>query len=250
VVDDEDEEPFEPNSAVISTSSRQDLAQNRPEPGGRFPSDLEVTAQRGLQVPLSPSSSSGVLNPDHDPHGAQSNGYSDREIIAAAAGQPGSGVGDPYTNNRLSVGHTYGNTPSVIMDEAPSHAAIIDQQARQDGVNPYSGEPALPQRNDSTRLSFVAGDDFVTTSRTPNFSQDSGLSTTPASARSPVEIGSTTLSQQLPQVQGNGHTKLTEPATVASQRGESRPMNARTDSTPHVPGEYPRGSIGGTLGNY
>jgi hypothetical protein len=52
----------------------------RPAPGGRFPSDLNV--QRGLQAPLSPSSGE-----DSD---------RDRDVIAAAGALPGSGV--PFAN--------------------------------------------------------------------------------------------------------------------------------------------------------
>ena len=52
----------------------------RPAPGGRFPSDLNV--QRGLTAPLSPSSGESS-----DP---------DRDIIAAAGALPGSGI--PFSN--------------------------------------------------------------------------------------------------------------------------------------------------------
>ncbi|KAJ9637612.1 uncharacterized protein PV06_09432 [Exophiala oligosperma] len=55
--------------------------QQRPAPGGRFPSDLNI--QRGLQAPLSPSS------------GASSD--QDRDVIAAAGSLPGSGV--PFSNS-------------------------------------------------------------------------------------------------------------------------------------------------------
>lgn len=49
----------------------------RPQPGGRFPSEVNVT--RGLQAPLSPSS--GDSGDEHD-----------REILAAASALPGSAV--------------------------------------------------------------------------------------------------------------------------------------------------------------
>ena len=54
----------------------------RPKPGGRFPS--EVNVDRGLQVPLSPSS------------GESSQG--DRDVIAAAGALPGSGA-SPFTTH-------------------------------------------------------------------------------------------------------------------------------------------------------
>ncbi|KAK5416763.1 phosphatidylinositol 4,5-bisphosphate-binding protein [Exophiala xenobiotica] len=65
--------------------------QQRPAPGGRFPSDLNI--QRGLQAPLSPSS------------GADSD--QDRDVIAAAGSLPGSGV--PFSNT--SERHTDLQTP-------------------------------------------------------------------------------------------------------------------------------------------
>ena len=54
--------------------------QQRPAPGGRFPSDVNV--QRGLQAPLSPSSGESSDR--------------DRDIIAAAGALPGSGL--PFAN--------------------------------------------------------------------------------------------------------------------------------------------------------
>ncbi len=80
VVDDDDEEPF---SAAVSVPQqpRQDTLPRRPSPGGRFPSDLQVNAQRGLQVPLSPASASS--------------GYDnfDRDVVASSGALPASGRG-------------------------------------------------------------------------------------------------------------------------------------------------------------
>ena len=60
----------------------------RPSPGGRFPS--EVNMQRGLQAPASPSSGAGSDR--------------DREAIAAAGALPGSGV--PFVNSGTTYTHT------------------------------------------------------------------------------------------------------------------------------------------------
>ena len=58
-VDDDEEPPFTAAVAVavapVSQQPRQDGPVRRPS-GGRFPSDLQVNAQRGLQVPVSPLS--------------------------------------------------------------------------------------------------------------------------------------------------------------------------------------------------
>ncbi|KAH0441871.1 ph domain protein [Colletotrichum camelliae] len=121
VLDDDDDEPFSADTAVAaSTSSRQDL--RRPEAGGRFPSDIQVNAQRGLQAPLSPSSvSSGFDNWD-------------RDAAAQASTLPGGMLGTVHPNG-------YGGTAQTPMEETPSNAALVSQQAKEDGVNPYTNEP-------------------------------------------------------------------------------------------------------------
>lgn len=281
MVDEEDDEPFTVDPAVATPGSRQDSLQNRPEPGGRFPSDLQVNAQRGMQVPRSPSSTGsayvandyamGGANPHVNPYANQ-----DRDVIAAAGALPGSGLGEPYPGNRASqlvVGQTYGNTPSVRMDQAHSHAAIIDHEARADGVNPYNGEPlqqqrAQPQpqpqpaRFSSVPVVIPGPGSAASTSQTLESltSQDSGNP-------SPFEMA--TDGQQQKYVQhpatygagngygnGNGNMKpLPHPATGSSmpfsvQNGQTRPYGDRTNSNPHVPGEYPRSTPGGTPGAY
>ncbi|KAF9873610.1 ph domain protein [Colletotrichum karsti] len=121
VLDDDDDEPYSADTAVAaSTSSKQDL--RRPEAGGRFPSDIQVNAQRGLQAPLSPSSvSSGFDNLERE-----------------ATVQP-----SPLPGGMLSASHPngYGGTVRTPMEETPSNAAIVSQQAKEDGVNPYTNEP-------------------------------------------------------------------------------------------------------------
>lgn len=121
MVDEEDEEPFSAtNSAVVAQQPKQDVLPRRPQAGGRFPSDLEVSTQRGLQAPLSPSSgSSGVEN------------VNDHDVIVAAGALPGSGIGQHY-----------GEDPA-----SPSHAARINQYAQEDGVNPYTYQPITHTTN-------------------------------------------------------------------------------------------------------
>jgi hypothetical protein len=114
-MDEEDEEPFSAaNSAVVAPGPKQDEPK-RPQPGGRFPSQLSVDtlSQRGLQAPLSPSSGSSGFGDVQDHN------------VAAASALPGSGVGNHY-----------GADPS-----SPTHAALVNQQAREDGINPYTSQP-------------------------------------------------------------------------------------------------------------
>lgn len=52
IVDEDDEEPFAANRIDVAPEP----ATRRPEPGGRFPSDIQTSTQRGSQAPSSPSS--------------------------------------------------------------------------------------------------------------------------------------------------------------------------------------------------
>lgn len=248
MVDEEDDVPFSPDPAVSVQSSRQDSFQHRPHTGGRFPSDIQVNAQRGLLVPVSPTvSGSGLIDNEAIMRGAQTNGgYPDQDLTAAAA-LPGSGVGDNYPDHRLQVvGQSYGNTSSVRMDQAPSHAAIIDYAAREDGVNPYSGEPVGLERYESGRSSNapIVVDGLVVamptgasqTSRTSisGFSEESGISGS-------VDVWpSLQADRNMIQNVENPRGSMVDGTPLAPQNSQGRPGGQRNNSTPHVPGEYPR----------
>ncbi|KAI1371016.1 hypothetical protein F4677DRAFT_457463 [Hypoxylon crocopeplum] len=269
MVDEEDDEPFSVDPAVASPGSRHDSLQNRPEPGGRFPSDLQVNAQRGLQVPRSPSSvGSGFVPNEYTMGGANANMNQDRDVIAAAGALPGSGVGEPYSGNRASqlVGQSYGNTPSVRMDQAHSHAAVIDHEARADGVNPYNGEPIglqqQQQQRDRTPVVIPGLGSATSTLQTleTTTSQDSGNASAYEAAPDTQQKYTTAAygaQRKEPQIgNGNGFVKpLPNPANgipFSAQNGyvQIRPLSDRTNSNPHVPGEYPRSTPGATPGTY
>lgn len=91
----------------------------RPSPGGRFPSQVDV--QRGLQAPASPSSGNGSVG--------------DREAIAAAGALPGSGL--PFVNTGTTQTHTdlqrQGNeeagaatSAAPVIHQAPVHQPYIN----------------------------------------------------------------------------------------------------------------------------
>ncbi|EDN95101.1 hypothetical protein SS1G_10976 [Sclerotinia sclerotiorum 1980 UF-70] len=115
VMDEEDEEPFSAHTSAIIGTQGLKQEQKRPEPGGRFPSDLQVNAARGLQAPLSPSSGSSNFGGEAD------------DAVTTAAALPASGVS-----------HNYGEDPNPA---SPTHAQMINQAAKEDGVNPYTYEP-------------------------------------------------------------------------------------------------------------
>lgn len=123
-LDEEDDEPFSAGaSGVVTQVPKQDVIFVRPKPGGRFPSDIQLNTARGLlaaQDPLSQSSGSSG-NGDIDTQ--------DRDIIAAAADLPGSGIGEHYKR----YGHNVGN-------EELSHVSQLNRYAQEDGINPYTNE--------------------------------------------------------------------------------------------------------------
>ncbi|KAI0409382.1 hypothetical protein F4802DRAFT_604588 [Xylaria palmicola] len=264
MVDEEDEVPFSPDPAVSVPSSRQDSFQSKSHTGGRFPSDIQVNAQRGLLVPISPASSGARLVENEGVVGAasMSGNNPDHDVIAAAGALPGSGIGDNYpsTYHPQLVGQSYGNTSGVRMDQAPSHAAIIDFAAREDGINPYSGEPIGLQRAVSGRSAnapiVVAGPVPAGVSRasmasTTSLSEDSGLPSSFDTHHIPVPGGH--IASRSEYSQGNTANGPLKPApqkmnsgAYGLQNGQARPGGQRNNSVPHVPGEYPRSTPGAT----
>lgn len=128
-MDEEDEEPFSANaSAVVAAvpSHSQNDGSRRPQPGGRFPSDLQINTQRGLQAPLSPSSGSSNFG---DGKGSS--------VVATTSALP------------VSAADQYGG------EDLRSHAEEVDKRVMKDGVNPYTYQPiqetvSSPRREQQT----------------------------------------------------------------------------------------------------
>jgi len=59
--DEADQVPYSANQSIVNESVRNEIPQ-RPSPGGRFPSDVQI--DRNLQAPLSPSSNSSEVGHD------------------------------------------------------------------------------------------------------------------------------------------------------------------------------------------
>ncbi|KAF5022753.1 hypothetical protein F66182_5168 [Fusarium sp. NRRL 66182] len=131
LVDDEDEEPFTADTeSYTNPGPRQhDAAARRSQAGGRFPSDIQVNAQRGLQAPHSPSSVSSGFQDNKEP--------AVPPIVTGAFS--GAAAGDSEQNRENHLG--YGAVHQTPMDEMPSNGAIASQKAHYDGVNPYTSEP-------------------------------------------------------------------------------------------------------------
>ncbi|OAA49551.1 PH domain protein [Metarhizium rileyi] len=141
IVDEDDDEPFSANQIDVNPEPREDMVSRRPQPGGRFPSDLQINAQRGLQAPLSPSSvSSG--HPEHSPDALA---YAAAVSLPAAASVAGRGGEPLYQGPENHMG--YGGTEQTPMENMPSQAAMASQQARHDGINPYTSESVSRSSN-------------------------------------------------------------------------------------------------------
>lgn len=130
VMDEEDEEPFSTSaSAVMQNPGKQESAR-RPEPGGRFPSDIQVDPSRGLRVPLSPSSASSSIGNQNE-----------SDAVAAATVLPGSGIGNHYSEPPTQLRRSASNASHEDIEQQPSHADQLQHDARKDGMNPYTYEP-------------------------------------------------------------------------------------------------------------
>ncbi|KAF7555044.1 hypothetical protein G7046_g6651 [Stylonectria norvegica] len=143
LLDEDDEEPpFSAESEVYaSPGSRQnDVTPRRSQAGGRFPSDIQVNAQRGLQAPHSPSSVSSGFQ-EH---------RTDSQPVAASGALPDSTLLAIGSHGSSENHLGYGGTDRTPMEEMPSHAAIANQKAHYDGVNPYTSEPIQPEEFQAT----------------------------------------------------------------------------------------------------
>jgi len=246
VVDEPDEEPFAAEAAVAKQTPRQDMLPRRPSPGGRFPSDIEVNAARGLQAPLSPSSASSGF-PEQD-----------RELIAAAGALPGGG----FDQHLLG----YGGTTRTPLEEAPSRGAVIGHEAQVDGVNPYTGEylkrgsayapavltngvvPRTLSGREAQKTPLLHGADRGETGqpgllalRGPEAAPGGGagvnsaaVAGTPATSSLLSSLDDRAVQER--QASGTAHTPVKTTRPTSGPRSDSVP----TISHLHIPGEFPK----------
>lgn len=134
LVDEEDEEPFTADTESFTNPGprQHDTTPRRSQAGGRFPSDIQVNAQRGLQASRSPSSVSSGFQ-DH-------NTKPEAPVVAGGMSVPAGGYTERDQQDQ-EFNQGYGNSGQTPLDEVPSNAAIASQKAHYDGVNPYTSEP-------------------------------------------------------------------------------------------------------------
>ncbi|KAH6677758.1 PH domain-containing protein [Plectosphaerella plurivora] len=146
MVDEEDDEPFSAET-MVDTETKQDI--RRPQPGGRFPSDIQVNAQRGLQAPLSPSS--------------MSSGFDSQAQDATNTG-PGASASHGQSTNSSNAPASSPSPPDKVdrnglddLNNSASHAAIVHYQVEQDGVNPYTSHPVSQEEARQQTLESLDG---------------------------------------------------------------------------------------------
>lgn len=268
--DDDEEPPFSTAVGAVSQQQpRQDTLSRRPS-GGRFPSDLQVNAQRGLQVPSPLSVSSG-----HDDHTSHDFAVSGSSPLGNPSEKQHHDLlrehGGGYEGSQSQTHHEIGST---FLPGSPGRRDTYDVGAAQ-RVAPtaYGKFPTAEPTNSGPPEDLYRGP----LNRPMGYDAAVGL---PVDARGFVDSG------QIPRSQSqssptNGADRGTDPAqqdgtTISNwdQKGtrargvpdgtvgaredvdggyldEQRPRGAvRNDSGAptishlHIPGEYPKGTSG------
>lgn len=265
-VGDDEDPPFMATTASVTSPQqpRQDALQRRPS-GGRFPSDLQVNAQRGLQVPTSPIS----VSSEHNEYSERHPGH---DVIAAAGALPGSDFSQ----------QGYESGARLRQNDAPRQAYNAEfTTVRSPGINnPGQRRVAEVYKDRSGDSGGAVGDLAYTSS---NGSQQAYQTVNGIVWAEPVPVPvpvSTSQAQTLSDRADAGNEQIyttQHGGAIVSGRdsgkswtgeeGTQREMNGgeiiedekqvrppgvttRTDSTPtishlHIPGEYPKATTTG-----
>lgn len=237
-LDDEDEEPFSANEVDTNMAIKQDVALRRPQPGGRFPSDIQVTTQRGLHAPQSPSSLGSSGN----------QGYPSDTNVATASG---SGLSDQekYIGEDRSY-NGYGGTSHKPMGEVSSQAAIAQQVARYDGVNPYTSEPVEAENgdgqvphHDNQHKAVIPDSNSILNTHTdgPDTVLNGEEYINNKAEEAPVELGL----QSVPEAEVVDHatpleTPISNDLPIRSNRPDNRTDSIQSVTNLDIPGKFPK----------
>ncbi|KAK4159663.1 hypothetical protein QBC43DRAFT_221597 [Cladorrhinum sp. PSN259] len=260
-IDDDEDPPFMANAASVNQQQqpRQDSLQRRPS-GGRFPSDLQVNAQRGLQVPTSPISVSSGHNGYNRQQQQQ---HPDHDVIAAASALPGGHFGqqefgsESQPQREVIFQQPY-NGERPVIGSPGNHSA--EQRGVVQGYTDQNGQRAGSMVDSAYSNSNQSHQGYKTA--------DGAVWAEPAPVHVPIMRNQAqTLSESADAGNNQMYTTQHGVATVGGQGGIPREMNGggiagdekqvrpgatttRTDSAPtishlHIPGEYPKASTTG-----
>lgn len=260
VVDEDDEEPYSAhNSAAALTKGpdSQQMGPRRPSPGGRFPSDIEVNAQRGLQAPLSPSSSISGRFPSPGPDDS----HHDNDVIAAAGALPGSSFERHYPPA------TEGSTQYEYNTQSSHPADYVNQSVQDQPTEyqpteaPYANHPAtIIAARAAQNNNAKSGEELDHSGKTSDH-EASWLGGGPIEAAStPVETNGQPQQSAVPYASGLdviGMKEIPQTTILPINGIEKRPAysertesdaptlssEVQTISNLHVPGEYPKNCI-------
>lgn len=130
--DEADQVPYSAAASQIDQSQNQEKLPERPNPGGRFPSALNIN--RDSQVPLSPSSPSSS---------------GDRDAVAAAGALPGSGVPFGDSGRVVKAGddevNAFGETkaaPAAVHHSEPYNNSNLEHQVQSMPLEQHPIPPA------------------------------------------------------------------------------------------------------------
>lgn len=261
VVDEDDEEPYSAHNSAAALTKGSDYQQagpRRPSPGGRFPSDIEVNAQRGLQAPLSPSSSISGRIPSPSPN----ENHHDNDVIAAAGALPGSSFEQHYPQaTEGSIRHRYDAEPRYTVGY--DHQEVQEQPVQQQPSEaPYANHPATIIAARGLQNYNAANGGEVDQSHNTNEHETSWLGGGPVEAAAVHAVASQRSPQHAaaPYASGLDITGMKEvpQTTVVPVDGiEKRPAysertesdaptlssEVQTISNLHIPGEYPKNCV-------
>ena len=152
--DEADQVPYSANASQIDqTSPVRTKLPERPQPGGRFPSDINTS--RDLHAPLSPSSSTSS---------------DDRHVIAAASALPGSGAQyGGFGQQAQHQGHQGHESDTSDKNAWPSSAPLQDQYiARKQQNNSVQKQPVPIPTSSQANATMFHGEEY---NKQPMYSQ-------------------------------------------------------------------------------
>ncbi|KAK0648821.1 hypothetical protein B0T16DRAFT_456274 [Cercophora newfieldiana] len=258
--DDDEEPPFATTAGAVSSQQqpRQDPLSRRPS-GGRFPSDLQVNTQRGLQVPSPHSVSSGYADVD--------NHFEDSAGNTIHRNAPQSGLQQQNGGYDGSQSRTHFETGSTFYPQ-PGHRDAFDIDAADRAISPASDNFAAEKSGTATPANMYRGPDhsmghdaaaglsldargFLDGNHASNSRSQSSSTNDDGRGRALVQDAKPVSNWDEKRMRGRG-TPDGFPGTSDEMNGgyvgEQRPrMTARNDSAPtisnlHIPGEYPKGT--------
>jgi hypothetical protein len=259
-VDDDEDTPFRATVAAVGEQPKQDALSRRPS-GGRFPSDLQVNAQRGLQVPVSPLSVSSGYN------GSFNHGYFATSLERDSERHPQS----PDELNRAR-GMERDEYPRQMVVDGQMPNSTTDSGNRTFAPNqPAGAATSLPQNQSLQGFSPASNPAFTRPDMSPvDSSSDRPVWAEPVPVPLPIlrperrmssardGTGAEAYDFQLntmvngrdpsaaaPRAQSDTNGDAMEDQKTTRLYGSTLGDGVSTPSHLHIPGEYPRASNAG-----